>query len=164
MYCPNCGNKTSIDQNFCRSCGLGLEKIAVSLSEQRPAKVDLSLQERKERLEKLGVAALSVFGLGFLGFVVYLIVQKIIAKGGDPLTLFGMLGFLLMVLCGLTAVVLFARAKDLSDKSSKRQQQNLVGGTQTGQLLSEGHFEPIPTVTERTTELLTVDKRDTNRH
>ena len=69
-----------------------------------------------------------------------------------------------MVLCGLAAVVLFARAKDLSEKSKKRQQQNLASGTQTGQLLSEGHFEPVPTVTERTTELLTVDKRDTSRH
>ena len=164
MFCPNCGKATSIDQRFCRACGLSLEKIAVSLSEQRPAKVDESLQQQKERLEKYGVAALGVFGLGFLGFVVYLMVVKIIAKGGDPLTLFGMLGFLLMVVCGLAAVVLFARAKDLKDKSSKRQQQNLAGGTQTGQLLSEGHFEPVPTVTERTTELLTVDKRDTKRH
>ena len=164
MYCPNCGKATSIDQNFCRSCGLSLEKIAVSLSEQRPAKLDESLRAQKERLEKYGVAALSVFGLGFFGFVVYLIVQKIIAKGGDPLTLFGMLGFLLMVVCGLAAVILFARAKDLREKSSKLQQQNLSSGNQTGQLLSEGHFEPVPTVTERTTELLTVDKRDTNRH
>ena len=118
MYCPNCGKATSIDQNFCRSCGLGLEKIAVSLSEQRPEKLDQSLQAQKERLEKYGVAALSVFGLGFLGFVVYLIVQKIIAKGGDPLTLFGMLGFLLMVVCGLASVVLFAKAKDLRLESS----------------------------------------------
>lgn len=164
MFCPNCGKETSIDQNFCRSCGLGLEKIAVSLSEQRPEKLDQSLQAQKERLEKYGVAALSVFGLGFLGFVVYLIVQKIIAKGGDPITLFGMLGFLLMVVCGLASVVLFAKAKDLREKSTKRQQQNLASGIPTGQLLSEGHFEPVPTVTERTTELLTVDKRETKRH
>lgn len=66
MYCPNCGTKTSTDQNFCRSCGLGLEKIALSLNEQLPTKVDLTLQQRKERLEKMGVAAISVFGLGAL--------------------------------------------------------------------------------------------------
>ncbi|HXC70860.1 MAG TPA: zinc-ribbon domain-containing protein [Pyrinomonadaceae bacterium] len=30
MYCPNCGTKTSANQNFCRACGLGLEKIALS--------------------------------------------------------------------------------------------------------------------------------------
>ncbi len=66
MYCPNCGTKTSADQNFCRACGLGLEKIALSLNEQLPTKVDLSLQQRKDRFEKLGVAALSVFGLGHI--------------------------------------------------------------------------------------------------
>jgi uncharacterized membrane protein YvbJ len=53
MYCPNCGTKTSIDQKFCRSCGLSLEKTALSLSEQLPAKVDQGLQAQKERLESM---------------------------------------------------------------------------------------------------------------
>jgi len=39
----------------------GLEKIALSLSEQLPARVDQSLQVRKDRFEKMGVAALSVW-------------------------------------------------------------------------------------------------------
>jgi hypothetical protein len=163
MYCPNCGTKTSKDQHYCRACGLGLEKIALTVAEQLPTKVDPGLQAQKERLEKLGVAALSVFALGSLGFVLYLIIQKIISKG-DLLTVFGMLGFLIMVVCGLASVFLFAKAKDVSEKSTKRQQQNLASDNQTKELLSEGHFEPVPTVTERTTELLTVEKRDTNRH
>jgi len=71
MFCPNCGTKTATDQNFCRACGLGLEKIALSLSEQLPAKLDRSLLERKERFEKLGIAALTVFGLGLLSFIAY---------------------------------------------------------------------------------------------
>ena len=69
MYCPNCGNKNADDQNFCRSCGLGLEKIALSLNEQLPTVAVQSLQERKEKLERLGVALLSVFGLGVFGFL-----------------------------------------------------------------------------------------------
>ena len=69
-----------------------------------------------------------------------------------------------MIVCGLGSVILFAKAKDLEEKSTKRPQQNLSSGNETTkELLSEGHFEPVPTVTERTTELLAVDKRNTNR-
>ncbi len=163
MYCPNCGTKTSIDQNFCRACGLSLEKTALSVSEQLPAKVDQSLQAQKERLEKLGVVALSIFGLGVLSLLVYGIGIKLIDKG--VLGILAMLGVLIMLVCGLGSVILFARAKELDEKSTRRPQQNLSNGSgSTKELLSEGHFEPVPTVTERTTELLAVDKRDTNRH
>ncbi len=163
MYCPNCGTKTSIDQNFCRACGLSLEKTALSLSEQLPEKVDRSVQQQKERLEKFGVALLSVFGIGVLGLLLFLLGQKFIDKG--MLGILAMLGVLIMIVCGLGSVILFAQAKDLDQKSSKRRQSSLTSGTDTTkELLSEGHFEPVPTVTERTTELLAVDKRDTNRH
>ena len=36
MFCPHCGKENSIEQRFCRSCGLSLEKTAQSLAEQRP--------------------------------------------------------------------------------------------------------------------------------
>jgi len=162
MYCPNCGTKTSLEQNFCRACGLSLEKTALSLSEQLPAKVDQSLQARKERLEKLGMVALSIFGLGLLSLLMYGIGLKLIDKG--LWAILPLVGFFLIVICGLGSVILFAKAKDLDEKSSKRPQPNLTsGGETTKELLSEGHFEPVPTVTERTTELLSVDKRETNR-
>ena len=100
MYCPNCGTKTSVDQNFCRACGLGLEKVALSLSEQLPARADQSLQARKERLEKLGVALLSVFGAGLLIFLIYSIGQRFINKG-NVFELLAMLGIIVMIVCGL---------------------------------------------------------------
>ena len=82
MYCPNCGNKNSEKQRFCRSCGLGLEKVAQSLTEQLPTALDESLLERKERLERWGVAALSVFGLGILGLVLYNVFYKLMISQG----------------------------------------------------------------------------------
>jgi len=160
MYCPNCGTKTSIDQNFCRACGLGLDKIAVSLTEQLPTKPNLSLQQQKERFEKLGVAALSVFGLGVLSLIIYGVVYKIIISEGDLLTALAAVGFIIMIACGLASVILFAKANEAGQEATKRKPQEVSSGDSTKELLTEGHFEPVPTVTDRTTELLTVEKRD----
>jgi hypothetical protein len=160
MYCPNCGKQTGTDQKFCRACGLGLDKIAQSLGEQLPARVDETLLARKERMEKLGVAALSVFGLGLLSILVYMIGEKLLAKGNlfEALVI---LGFAIMFACGLVSVFLFARAKELGDEATKRQlPTSTEQNSPTRELLAEGRMEPVPTVTERTTELLFAEKRD----
>jgi uncharacterized membrane protein (DUF485 family) len=150
MYCPNCGNVTSVEQKFCRACGLGLEQIALSLGEQLPARRDESLQVRKERLEKLGVGALSIFGLGVLVFLLYAVAQKLLATQGNLLTILAIIGLVVMLGCGVLSVILFARAKELGEQANKRQLE----------LLPEGTFEPVPPpVTERTTELLFVEKQ-----
>lgn len=161
MYCPNCGTKTSTDQKFCRACGLGLEQIALSLTEQLPTQPNRSIQEQKERFEKLGVAALSVFGLGVLSLIIYGVVYKLIISKGDLLSALAAIGFIIMIICGLASVILFAKANEVGKEATKRpSQQDLSSGESTKELLTEGHFEPVPTVTDRTTELLTVEKRD----
>ena len=162
MFCPNCGTRTATDQNYCRACGLGLEKIALSLAEQLPARTDQSLQARKERLEKLGMAMLSVFGIGMLIFLLYSIGPKLISKG-DVFGILALLGVLVMFVCGIGSAVLFAKAKEVGDEASKRLPQK-VEVENTRELLPESHFEPVPTVTERTTELLTVENSKRNSH
>ena len=163
MFCPNCGAKTSIEQKFCRACGLGLEKIAVSLSEQLPNRPDENVPSEKERLERWGVAALSVFGLGVLGVLGYSIVYKMMITQGQILTALALLGFLTMAGSGILSVILFAKAKESEEAAGKRRMQQkdaAVNASPTKDLLPEGHFEPVPSVTDRTTELLYAEKKD----
>ena len=162
MYCPNCAAKTSMDQKFCRACGLGLDRIAQSLVEQLPTKLDEDLLVKKNRLERLGVTALSIFGVGLFGLLVYLVGYKLMITQGKLLAALGLIGFIVMIACGLLSVVLFAKANEVQEESSKRRlgpQQETALPDDTARLLPEGHLEPIPSVTERTTELLRTEKK-----
>jgi zinc-ribbon domain len=163
MYCPNCGNQTSTEQNFCRSCGLGLEKIAQSLAEQLPTQIDANQQKQKERIEKQGVIALSIFAAGIIGLLLYLVVYKVIFVQGRTLEGLGILAFLALISSGLVSVYLFAKANEVGQKNKTREisgSDEPLPSTRTAKLLREGYFEPVPTVTERTTDLLTVEKNN----
>jgi uncharacterized membrane protein YvbJ len=162
MYCPNCGTKISLDQKFCRSCGLGLEKIAQSLTEQHHTRLDESLQERKNRLERLGVTALSIFGVGVLGLFLYMVGYKLMLAQGKILAALGLLALIVILGCGLLSVILFAKAKEVEKAATKRrlqQSKEMPEAEATAKLLPESYLEPAPSVTERTTELLFAEKK-----
>jgi hypothetical protein len=103
---------------------------------------------------------LSVFGLGLLTLLVYLIGNSLITSDASILVKLGFVGVVIMMACGLASVILFAKAKEVGEEAMKRKPQDLASADSTKELLTEGHFEPVPTVTDRTTELLTVEKRD----
>ena len=145
MYCPNCGNKNADDQNFCRSCGLGLEKIALSLTEQLPTVAVQSLQARKDKLERLGVASLSVFGLGIFGFLLYSIFWKLFPSQGLLVAILAVLGAIIFLGSGMASVILFAKAKELKEAAGRRQ--------------LEPPQQPTFSITDRTTNLLPVDAK-----
>ena len=166
MYCPICSTKISLDQKFCRYCGFGLEKISQSVSEQLPTELAENLQERKNKLERLGVAALSVFGLGVLGLFLYMVGYKLMLSQGKILAALGVLGLLVILGSGLLSVYLFAKAKDVQDESGKRRLQppdEMPEAAGTSKLLHESRREEIPIVTERTTELLFREKKSDGR-
>jgi hypothetical protein len=142
---------------------LGLEKIALSLTEQLPNRPDENLLSQKERLERMGVALLSVFGFGLLALILYGVGYKLIIVQGKLLGGLVLLAFIMMGACGLLATILFAKAKEAEEAAGKRriQDKDAAGiATPTKELLPEGHFEPVPSVTDRTTELLYVEKKD----
>lgn len=163
MFCPNCGGNNSTDQKFCRSCGLSLEKIAQSLVEQLPAKSAESIEERRDKIEKLGVVALAGSGAIVLGFLFYLIIVKMILEQGK---LWPGIALLMLFISGLLAVVFLNYASSLKETAAKRQlrqRRESLQGEATGKLLNEPHLEPLPSVTERTTELLYAEKKSNDK-
>lgn len=162
MYCPNCGNKNSTDQKFCRSCGLGLQKVVQTLSEQLPTKLDVSLQQKKERFEKLGVAALSVFGAGVAIPLLYGIFYKMMYTQGKVMAGLGLLALLIVLGCGLLSVILFAKANEVKEESANRpmpDQPELHPHADTRELPAHSAPEtPAFSVADRTTELLSQNK------
>jgi uncharacterized membrane protein len=164
MYCPNCGNENSAEQKFCRSCGLGLEKVVQSLTEQLPTRKDETLAQRKQRFERLGVAALSVFGFGVLSFILYSVFYKLMISQGKVWAGLGILAVLIMLGSGLLSVILFAKANEVKEEAASKRElkppTELTTEADTRELLPEGQPAPIFSVADRTTDLLAVKPMD----
>ena len=163
MFFPTCGSKNSTQQKFCRSCGLGLEQAAQSLVEQIPAKIDQSLERRKEKLERFGVIALGCLGVVGVGALIYMTIFDMMLKQGKIL---GGLAFLTIVICGLLAAFFFKYANYLKETPVKNRLQppeEMREYETATKLLNDSYLEPIPIVTERTTELLYVGEKKDNK-
>ena len=164
MYCPNCGKQNSADQKFCRSCGLGLQKVAQTLNEQLPTKLDVSLQQKKERFEKLGVAALSVFGVGVAIPVLYGIFYKLMYTQGKVTAALGLLALIIVLGCGLLSVILFAKANEVKETPADRPLPRELANQHTAELLNESVPQtPTFSVADRTTELLVAGKEGSEK-
>src|SRR6267378_2314697 len=88
MHCPRCGTNATSGQQFCRACGLNLEKVAEILGEEVAVQVSTdpnqitALRERQKKFENwAGIAGLTTFGLILLLFII-LVFSQIILKGG----------------------------------------------------------------------------------
>ena len=163
MFCPNCGSKNSTQQKFCRSCGLSLEKSAQSLVEQIPAKIEQSLERRKEKLERFGFIALSGVGIVGVGALSYMIIFNMMLAQGKIL---GGLALLTIIICGLLAVFFFNYANFLKETAVKNRLQlpeEMREYETPAKLLNDSYLEPIPSVTEGTTELLYVEREKDNK-
>ncbi len=164
MFCPNCGNKNSVDQRFCRSCGLGLEKVSQSLTEQLPNASALSLQQQKEKFERLGMIALSVFGFGVGISILYMVFHKLMVSQGRVLAGLGVLAFLIVIGCGLASVILFAKANEVKEVPAPRiDPAELSPERSTQELLAEAKPAPLYSVADRTTNLLPVQNEKDNQ-
>jgi hypothetical protein len=163
MFCPNCGNENQVDHHYCRSCGLKLDAIAREVSGQFPSNEYAELQRRKERFEKMGMVSLSIAGvIGFALLVFPAAYFKLILFG--PEILFGSAVAALIVF--LLASLFFTHYPNFSKKFEKLKsleppppEPHPVTASITNKLIEDKPFEPIPSVTEHSTELLHAAKK-----
>lgn len=163
MFCPSCGANNSTEQKFCRSCGLRLEQIAATLLEQIPSAASADLLKRQRNLEKFGNIAFGGFAIVLLVAVIsmiYLIFIKIILSGESIFGGIMLIAFIIFAVLTLAYVVLNEDLKERRQKANPTLQNELPEKLDTGKLLEDKPFEPVPTsVTENTTELLTVESK-----
>ena len=157
MFCPNCGNETN-EQNFCRKCGLRIEKILKLLVEEIHEKEKTNVQKRDDLFRKLGFISLSLlFGICF-SFIFYLTVYyKFLIFGKETMTIIGLTALFFL---GLLSLIFYRLPKFLDNKYEEFSKNVEIEEEKiTNKLLSEGNFEPIVSVTENSTELLFIENK-----
>ena len=152
MLCPNCGTRCATGQKFCRSCGLDLGPVAEALAAHRAQGGTRAGDERRatRQMAERMFRALVVFVLGLL----LLSMSKMYGFGRTAMLLGLLTVFASMI---LAAHSLFGATRAAATPPRPRQLEEESPTTEP--LLTEGESEPAPSVTERTTELLEVERK-----
>jgi len=155
MYCPNCGKQNSIEQKFCPSCGLSLEKAAQSLTDQLPTSLrDQELENRQRLVDRmLSIILGGTLSLAIAGIIGYGIIYRLIIVKGVGLQAYAFLVIMLGVIASLALVIY---RESLKDSAAKRKMSQAAFDQiePGGGVLPEFRFEPISSVTEHTTRQL----------
>jgi hypothetical protein len=161
MFCPNCGANNSTEQRFCRSCGLNLEKTAESFLEQLPTAESANLLKQTKLLEKfgnfslMGFATIILLGISVLVFTIF---SKMVLSGANVLLGLFLIGFVIFAMLSLAYVIFNETLKEKRAKTNRVYNEELES-KDTANLLEDKPFEPIPSVTENSTELLFVENK-----
>jgi hypothetical protein len=149
MICPSCGSQRVQGQKFCRSCGANLQVTTQRLEE--PA--GLSNSQDSTAIEPTSTARrannwmLWGFVMLFIGAAIGVVGKKLLHQ--EIVTVAGILMSLLGMFLTVFPYVVPARA---AKRSAQRPSQGAESATPSA--LTPGNTEYLPSVTERTTDLL----------
>ena len=164
MHCPGCGNESSLDQKFCRKCGFNLEPVSALITGETA--IDQVKQEKSEHERRLvrrmfrwlsigclvlllGVI-LVIFNKGFIHEPMFQSIASLLILGGVAVAFYGVVSSIM-------------RGTYLPDKTSNSPQR-LSENRTTNELPDARIPLPMPSVTERTTQLIGEDKPPNGTH
>jgi cytochrome c biogenesis protein CcdA len=160
MHCPSCGAETTLEQRFCRSCGMDLEtvsKLVAAHSSPEKLKLEKSLTEnaiRQRRYQSLRWGML----LFILGTAALSVVKTLALNQTFKLIALSLL-FLAM---GVMFFGVFTPTRDNASKPGKVSGPGRTGelpeAEATKELPSARIPVPVPSITERTTQLLATEE------
>lgn len=159
MLCPNCGTKTTTDHKFCRNCGMNLEPVSRALAAHLSHGGAAAARVAREAVQRRVVRRMKD-GL-FAGIIVILFGVLMMAfMPGKAFKFFGVVSALIGIVAALAAV--FSTLRTTSGGADAEPLPHELDATSpnTGRLLHEQTFEPVPSVTDHTTELLHVEIKD----
>ena len=163
MHCPNCGKPATTDQQFCRACGMSLETVGKLVAKHTGSPAAVQAKLDKAAAEKAAVRSMfnwMIWGMLIVGIGVVMVVINKSFPIGDW---FRLLGSLLGVagMGVMTGGVLNAARR--GTLPSRRERDQLSGSPDTNELPTHRPPAELPSVTERTTQLIAVEEAPTNK-
>ena len=160
MHCPNCGNQSEIDQKFCRKCGFNLEPVS-KLIVNNPHAGQLKL-ERAER-EKLALHRMVSWMMWGMLILLIGVVVIVINKTFNLDPLVKLLGTFITL--GGVSVTMYGLLDTMRGGKGRPKSGAIdvgINNTDTGEVVKADTTRelearlpvPLPSVTERTTQLI----------
>ena len=150
MTCHNCGSETSPNQRFCRSCGARLGIVTEPLTDQSAISYPKEVKVVEDRSDSRNKLVAWGFIMMFVGVAIGVIGKKLMHE--EIVTVIG----ILMSLAGMFLTSYpYLRAPSRKDsRSTSSSERELQTQSPTASQLSEGRTDYVPSITERTTDLL----------
>jgi zinc ribbon protein len=162
MHCPNCGKPATDAQQFCRACGMGLETIGKLVAKHTGSPAPIQTKLEKSEAEKAIARSMlnwMTWGMLLVGIGVVMFVINKSFPIGKWFTVLS--SFLAIAGMGVaTGGVLNALRRGMMPRSHPTQLSN---PPDTKSLPTDPILAELPSVTERTTQLIAVEEAPTNK-